>query len=101
MVPAGAVRQGDWKLIEFYDDNHVELYNLADDIGEATDLAESLPEKAAALRAMLAAWREEAGALMPTVNEQFDPARRGEWGGHPDRPNWNPDQEWEKENEKS
>ncbi len=100
MVPAGAVRQGDWKLIEFYDDNHVELYNLADDIGESHDLAESLPEKAAELRTMLAAWREDAGALMPTVNEDFDRERRGEWGGHPDRPNWNPDQEWEKENEK-
>jgi uncharacterized sulfatase len=95
MVPAGAVRQGDWKLIEFFDDNHVELYDLADDIGESTDLAESMPVKAAELRAMLAAWREDVGALMPTLNEDFDRERRGEWGEHPNRPGWNPDQEWE------
>lgn len=97
MVPAGAVHQGDWKLIEFYDDSHVELYNLADDIGESHDLSEALPVKVADLRALLAAWREDAGALMPTVNERFDPERRGEWGEHPSRPGWTPDQDWERE----
>ena len=96
MVPAGAVRQDDWKLIEFYDDRHVELYNLADDIGESHDLAEAMPERAAGLRAMLAAWREDVGALMPAVNDNFDPQRRDEWGAHPNRPGWTPDQEWDR-----
>ena len=41
--PFGAVRAGDWKLIEFYEDMRVELYNLKDDLGEARDLAESSP----------------------------------------------------------
>lgn len=67
-TPGGAVRLGDYKLIEFYEDNRVELYNLADDIGERHDLAAAMPEKAARLRRMLHAWREEAGALMPTPN---------------------------------
>ena len=47
--PFGAVRAGDWKLIEFYEDMRVELYNLKDDLGEARDLAQAEPEKAAQL----------------------------------------------------
>jgi arylsulfatase A-like enzyme len=45
-TPAGAVQMGDWKLIEFFEDSHVELYNLADDIGETKDLAAAMPDKA-------------------------------------------------------
>ncbi|MBE3070337.1 MAG: sulfatase [Planctomycetes bacterium] len=56
-VPAGAVRQGDLKLVEFYEDNHVELYNLKDDIGERHDLAAKMPAKAAGLQKSLDAWR--------------------------------------------
>jgi hypothetical protein len=37
---------------------------------------------------------------MPTVNDDFDEERRGEWGAHPNRPDWRPDQEWEKELQK-
>ncbi|MBL7222414.1 MAG: sulfatase, partial [Candidatus Brocadiae bacterium] len=48
--PGSAVRAGDWKLIEFFEDNHVELYNLRDDIGETRDLAATKPERAAELR---------------------------------------------------
>ena len=92
-VPAGAVRQGDYKLIEFYDDNHIELYNLAEDIGETHDLSEAMPEKAEELRSALAQWRESVSAAMPTINENFDASRRGEWGRHPDKPDWNPDKD--------
>jgi arylsulfatase A-like enzyme len=67
-TPGGAIRLGNYKLIEFYEDNRVELYNLADDIGEKHDLAAAMPEKAAQLRRMLHAWRKEVGALMPTPN---------------------------------
>jgi arylsulfatase A len=66
--PFGAVRTGDWKLIEFYEDMRVELYNLKDDIGEAEDLAGRMPEKVAELRNRLHAWRESVGAQMPTPN---------------------------------
>lgn len=71
----GAVRTGDWKLIEHYDDDGVELYRLADDLGERCDLAEEHPEIVARLKAKLAAWREETGALMPTPNPAYDPAK--------------------------
>jgi arylsulfatase A-like enzyme len=63
--PYGAVRRGDWKLIEFYEDMHVELYNLREDIGEATDLAAERPEVATALRTLLHRWRTNVNAQMP------------------------------------
>jgi len=59
---SGAIRQGDWKLIEFFDTGENELYNLAHDIGETKDLAEMMPRKVAALKKALNDWREETGA---------------------------------------
>ncbi len=73
--PAGAVRCGDWKLIEYFEDGRVELYNLKEDLSETTDLAARMREKAAELRKMLADWRESVGAVMPTPNPDYDPAR--------------------------
>ena len=84
-TPAGAVRQGNWKLIEFYEDGKLELYNLADDIGEKTDLAAKQPKRAAAMRARLAAWRKSVNAAMPVRNPNHDPTRAAEWGRHPSR----------------
>ncbi len=78
--PAGAIRQGKWKLIEFFDDGSVELYNLEDDLGEQHDLAAEMPDKAIALRARLTAWRQAVGARMPTPNADYDPDREAEWG---------------------
>lgn len=72
-TPYGAVRLGDWKLIEFYEDNRVELYNLKDDIGESKNLAGIMPEKATELRRRLHAWRDEVGSQMPTANPNFKP----------------------------
>jgi len=66
--PGGAVRVGDYKLIEFFEDNRVELYNLKADLGEQDNLAARMPEKAAELRRMLHRWRTEVGARMPTPN---------------------------------
>lgn len=73
-TPYGAIRAGDWRLVEFYEDMHVELYNLADDVGEQRDLAEARPEKARELRERLHAWRSAVGAQMPTENPDYDPA---------------------------
>ncbi|MBN1505942.1 MAG: sulfatase, partial [Sedimentisphaerales bacterium] len=70
--PSGAVRAGDYKLIEWYEDGRIELYNLKDDIGERHDLAETMPEKAAELRRMLHAWRSEVGAKMPEGEPRED-----------------------------
>jgi len=69
--PYGAMRQGDWKLIEFYEDAHVELYNLRDDIGETADLAVQKPELAATLRQRLHQWRTDVGAQMPVPNPGY------------------------------
>jgi arylsulfatase A-like enzyme len=67
-APSGAVRAGDFKLIEWYEDNRIELYNLKDDLGERNDLAAKMPEKAGQLRGMLHAWRQSVSAAMPTPN---------------------------------
>jgi len=64
--PGGAIRSGDWKLIEWFENGGVELYNLKDDIGEKHDLAEELGEKANELRGKLLAWRKSVAAAMPT-----------------------------------
>ena len=83
--PAGAIREGDYKLIEFFDDGRLELYNLKRDIGEKNNLAETMPEKAAELRKKLAKWRQSVGAKMPTPNQDYDPARANEWKPRPRR----------------
>jgi len=76
-TPAGAIRQGDFKLIEFFEDSSLELYNLKDDIGEAKNLAETAPEKTRALHQRLLAWRKSVKAPMPTEpNPKFDPGTR-------------------------
>ena len=76
-TPAGAVRQGDWKLIEFFEDGKIELYNLRDDIGEKNDLAKTKPEKAKELHMLLIEWRRRVGAPVPTEeNPRYDPAAR-------------------------
>ncbi|MBN1818270.1 MAG: sulfatase [Sedimentisphaerales bacterium] len=71
--PGSAIRAGDWKLIEFFEDNHVELYNLKKDISEQNNLAEKMPQKASQLRKMLHQWRKETGARMPTPNPNAKP----------------------------
>lgn len=73
-TPAGAVRQGDWKLIEYFEDRRVELYNLKDDIGETKDLAAEMPDRAAELRNTLVRWRGRLNAPVPSqLNPKFDP----------------------------
>ena len=74
-LPSGAVRAGDYKLIEFYEDGHVELYNLRDDLAEAKNLAAVMPERAAALRKRLNDWRESVKAQMPEKNPAYDPSK--------------------------
>jgi arylsulfatase A-like enzyme len=49
-TPVSAVREGDWKLLEYFEDDHVELYHLSEDVGERRDLAAERPEKANQLR---------------------------------------------------
>ncbi|BDD09736.1 sulfatase [Fulvitalea axinellae] len=74
-VPYGAVRSGDWKLVEIYEDGTTELYNLANDLEETHDLSASNPEKTAELKVMLNDWRKEVKAQMPVDNPDFDPKK--------------------------
>jgi arylsulfatase A-like enzyme len=70
-TPASAVRAGDWKLVEFFEDDHVELYHLGEDIREERDLAAHRPEKVADLRDRLETWREDVGARLPADNPDY------------------------------
>lgn len=76
--PAGAVRLGDWKLIEFYEDNRLELFHLTDDPGERRNLVRTESNRARRLYTLLADWRRSVGASMPIQNPNYDPARSGE-----------------------
>jgi len=69
--PVSAIRQGDWKLLEYFEDNHVELYNLKNDIQEKEDLADKMQAKAEELRESLHKWRESMNAQIPKVNPQY------------------------------
>ncbi len=71
--PSSAVREGNWKIIQFYGDNHVELYNLHFDIGERRDLAKTFPEKTAQLTTLLNDWKKKNDAKIPTINPYYNP----------------------------
>ena len=74
-TPYAAIRQGDCKLIEFYEDNHSELYNLRTDPLEQSDLAPAQPQKADELKARLHAWQRQTGAQMAVPNPDYDEAK--------------------------
>lgn len=63
--PNGAIRSGRYKLIEYYENGTVQLFDLENDIGETNDLAESQPEIAHKLKKMLHQWRDDVDAKMP------------------------------------
>jgi arylsulfatase A-like enzyme len=75
-APHGAVRLGDYKLIEWYEDMKVELFDLKADLGERHDLARQLPDKANELRALLHDWRQSVNAQMPTANPAYQPKKK-------------------------
>jgi arylsulfatase A-like enzyme len=79
--PCGAIRSGDYKLIEWFDEticgpaNKFELYNLKEDIGEQNNLVKQIPEKLEELRKMLSNWRDKVNAQMLTPNPNYDPQK--------------------------
>jgi arylsulfatase A-like enzyme len=73
--PYGAIRQGDWKLIEFFEDGKLELFDLKTDPHEKNDISSSNAAKAAELLKKLKDWRTSVGAQMPTPNPNYDPAK--------------------------
>jgi len=78
--PSAVIRRGNDKLILFFEDSRVELYNLKNDVGETTDLAASEPAKALDLRRRLEDWLRETRAQLPKPNPNHDPAREREPG---------------------
>lgn len=81
--PAGAIREGHWKLIEYFEDGRLELYDVQQDLGETQDLASRKPLVARKLQEKLAAWRTKVGARLPTPNPDYDPQRAHEWKRRP------------------
>ena len=73
--PASAIRSGDWKLIQFYEESRFELYNLKEDRGEHNDMATQYPVKAQELRDKVYAWRKKVNATEPTPNSNFNPLK--------------------------
>jgi arylsulfatase A-like enzyme len=71
--PGAAIRMGDYKLIEFFDPGLVELYNLAEDLGERNNLSQQMPEKTREMLVMLHAWQEAVGAEGMDPNPDWDP----------------------------
>ena len=70
-TPGSSVRAGDYKLIEFFEDGRLELYNLRDDISEKHNLAQEKPDLVKKLHAMLIEWREKVEAKIPEPNPEF------------------------------
>ena len=70
-TPAAAIRSGDFKLIEFFEDSHLELYNLRDDIAETENLIDREPETAKELHTKLRTWYDDMNAKFPTVNQEW------------------------------
>lgn len=79
-TPASAIRRGYWKLIEFFENDSVELYHLGRDKGETINLASHEPGVVAELRVTLAEWRRSVGARMPVPNPNHDPSRERQLG---------------------
>ena len=71
--PSSIIRKGDWKLIYYYEDKRVELYNLEMDLGEHEPLNIQYPEKVKELKTELMAWLKETGARIPKADPLYDP----------------------------
>ncbi len=76
-TPASAIRLGDWKLIEFFEDRRLELYHLGTDLSESNDRSEEEPERVLELLRELHRWRLETNAPIPErLNPEFNPVQR-------------------------
>jgi len=73
--PVSSIRQGDWKLLEYFEDGRVELYNLKTDLREQNDLSQKMPDKAEEMRRHLNAWRKAVNAQLPMPNPKYNAKR--------------------------
>jgi hypothetical protein len=72
-TPHSAILLGDYKLMKWYEDDRVRLFNLASDISESNDLSRQLPEKTAELKDLLETYLAEIDAQIPKPNPDYDP----------------------------
>ena len=89
-APTAAIRKDAWKLIEFYEDSHVELYDLHKDPTESRDLSSVERSRAAEMRRELTAWRESVGAKMPQPNPSYDASKAKQRHPTTYKPDWDP-----------
>ncbi len=72
--PGSSILSGDWKLIQYFENNEFELYDLSKDTSEQNNLADQYPKKVAELKAKLQTWQQQIGAAIPTeLNPEYDP----------------------------
>ena len=71
--PVSAIRKDNWKLIHYFEDDHLELYKLDKDLGEKNNLADTYPERANILYKELKTWRNNVNAQLPSFNPLFIP----------------------------
>jgi arylsulfatase A-like enzyme len=74
-APSAAIRKGDWKLIQWQEDNQLELYHLAEDISERNDLSDKEPERVDRMLKELKLWQKQVDAKFPVVNPNYDPSK--------------------------
>ncbi|MEM7368609.1 MAG: sulfatase [Bacteroidota bacterium] len=72
--PGGGIRDGDYKLLDYFENGTIQLFNLKEDIGEQNDLSKIEVEKAQELKAKLDQWRIDVGAQMMKPNPNYDPS---------------------------
>lgn len=78
-TPFSSIRKADYKLIEFFEDGKLELYNLKEDMSESNDLSSLMPEKTTELHELLKKWRQKINAQMPSPNPSYDPKKECLW----------------------
>jgi len=98
--PSGAMREDNWILVEFYDDEAAELYDLSNDIRQTQNLAAQQPDRVAKMRGALETWRKEVNAQHNTPNPDFIAAKYQELYVDVDASRFEPGQadqaQWEK-----
>lgn len=70
-APVGALRKGNWKLLHYFEDNQLELYDLEEDLGERNNLVQKHPDVAANLYKALQTWRKDVDAQLPQLNSAY------------------------------
>ena len=75
-APGAAIRKGKWKLIEWFEESKVELYNLVEDLSETKNVASAEKAVVDSLLEELNAWQKSVGAQFPVVNASYDASKQ-------------------------